>query len=54
MDLIKDLEYVPGMESPSDFNNVTKGLVRDGYSDDEIAKVMGQNALRLIKECWPK
>jgi membrane dipeptidase len=54
MDLIKDLEYVPGMESPSDFNNVTKGLVRDGYSDEEIAKIIGQNALRLIKECWAK
>jgi microsomal dipeptidase-like Zn-dependent dipeptidase len=51
--MVRDLDYVKGLESPSDFTNVIRGLVRDGYSDVVIKKVMGQNALRLIKKCWP-
>lgn len=50
---VKDLDYVKGLESPSDFTNIIRGLVRDGYSDDEIKKVMGLNGLRIIKTCWP-
>jgi membrane dipeptidase len=53
-EMVKDLDYIGGLESPSDFANIAKGLVRDGYSDDEIAKVMGLNGLRVIKACWPK
>jgi membrane dipeptidase len=52
-EMVRDLDYVKGLESPSDFTNVIRGLVRDGYSDVVIKKVMGQNALRLIKKCWP-
>jgi len=48
--LIKDLDYIKGLESPSDFPNIIRGLIRDGYSDAEIAKVIGGNALRLLKE----
>jgi membrane dipeptidase len=44
--------YVKGLENPSEFINIARGLVRDGYSDSEIAKVMGLNALRVIKACW--
>jgi membrane dipeptidase len=46
--------HIQGAENPADIINVAKGLVRDGYSDSEIAKVMGQNALRVIKANWPK
>jgi membrane dipeptidase len=53
-ELVKDLDYVKGLESPSEFANIARGLVRDGYSDQEIAKVMGLNGLRVIKACWPK
>jgi len=53
-EMVKDLDYIKGLESPSEFGNVAKGLVRDGYSDKEIAKVMGLNGLRVIKACWPK
>jgi len=42
------------MENPAEVVNVAKGLIRDGYSDSEIAKVMGFNALRVIKACWPR
>ena len=53
-EMVRDLEYVKGLESPSDFMNIARGLVRDGYSDKDIAKVMGLNGLRVIKACWPK
>jgi microsomal dipeptidase-like Zn-dependent dipeptidase len=45
---------VVGAESPSDAINFGKGLVRDGYSDNEIAKVPGLNGMRVIKANWPK
>jgi membrane dipeptidase len=53
-EVVRDLDYIKGLESPSDFTNVAKGMVRDGFSDQEIAKVMGLNGLRVIKACWPK
>lgn len=53
-ELAQGLDYIKGLESPAEFSNVIRGLVRDGYSDQEIAKVIGLNALRVIKECWPK
>ena len=52
-EMVRDLDYVKGLESPTDFTNIVRGLVRDGYSDGEIAKVMGLNGLRVIRECWP-
>lgn len=54
VDVVRDLDYVKGLESASDFANIARGLIRDGYSDQEIAKVMGLNGLRLIKACWPR
>jgi membrane dipeptidase len=51
---VKDLDYVKGLESPSDFTNIARGLVRDGFSDHEITKIMGLNGLRIIKACWPQ
>jgi membrane dipeptidase len=53
-DMVENDDYVKGLESPSDFGNIIKGLVRDGYSDKEIGKVMGLNGLRVIKKCWPR
>jgi membrane dipeptidase len=47
--LMDGLDHIKGLESPSDFPNIIRGLVRDGYSDDEIAKVAGGNGLRLLK-----
>jgi membrane dipeptidase len=52
-EMVRDLDHVKGLESPTDFTNIAKGLVRDGYSDAEIAKVMGLNGLRVIRACWP-
>jgi membrane dipeptidase len=50
----KEHPHVQGLENPGEYVNIAKGLIRDGYSDNEIAKVMGLNTLRVIKACWPK
>jgi len=42
--------YMYGIESPEEWPNITRGLVSRGYSDDEIKKIIGGNALRVIQE----
>lgn len=47
------VEYVDGLENPAEcFWNITAWLVTHGYSDDEIAKVLGGNVLRVLDEAW--
>jgi membrane dipeptidase len=46
----EEVAYVDGLENPSQFTNVVRWLVRHGYSDEEIAMVMGGNILRLLRE----
>ncbi len=46
------IEYVDGLENPSEFRNIVRWLVKNGYSDQEIAKVIGGNILRLVKRVW--
>ena len=46
------VEYVDGLENPADFPNIVRWLVKHGYSDDDIVKVMGGNALRVLKQVW--
>ena len=43
-----DPGYVRGLENPSEFTNIARWMVVNGYSDEEIGKVMGGNALRLL------
>lgn len=42
--------YMYGIESPEEWPNITRGLVSRRYSDDEIKKILGDNALRVIEE----
>jgi len=44
-----DPGYVRGLENPSDFHNIPRWLVKNGYSDEEIIKIIGGNGLRLLK-----
>jgi membrane dipeptidase len=46
------VEYVEGLENPSEFPNVIRWLVAHGYSDEQIARVVGGNALRALREVW--
>jgi membrane dipeptidase len=47
--------YVKGMENPNEsIKNPIRLMIKNGYSDDEIKKVMGGNALRVLEQVWPK
>ncbi len=50
-----EVEYVKGLENPSEvMPNVIRWLVKHGYSDHDIAKVAGQNVLRVLEETWAR
>ena len=45
--------YVAGLENPVEGSrNILRWLVKHRYSDEDIAKVMGGNALRVLREVW--
>jgi membrane dipeptidase len=51
----EEVEYVKGLENPAEcFPNITRWLVKHGYSREDIAKVLGGNALRVLKETWAR
>ncbi|MGE5483719.1 MAG: dipeptidase [Ignavibacteriales bacterium] len=50
-----EVEYVRGLENPAEcFPNITRWLVKHGYGREDIAKVLGLNALRVLKESWAR
>ncbi len=46
------VEYLDGLENPADFPNIIRWLVRQDYADADIAKVIGGNTLRVLKQVW--
>jgi membrane dipeptidase len=45
--------YVDGLENPTEnFENICGWLVQRGYSDSEIAAVLGGNIMRALKGIW--
>lgn len=47
------VEYVAGLENPAEnFPNITGWLVKHGYSDSDISKVLGGNAMRVLQQVW--
>jgi len=42
-------EYMEGLVNPEEWPNITRGLVSRGYSDQEIEKIIGGNALGIIE-----
>lgn len=48
-----EVEYVEGLENPTEGSrNIVRWLVKHGYADDDIEKVMGGNALRVMDAAW--
>lgn len=43
-------ERLPGLEDVSQMPNITAGLLRRGYKEEEIKKIMGGNFLRVFRE----
>lgn len=51
---IEGIEYVKGMDNPTEaWHNFVRYLVREGYTDEEVEKVLGGNTLRVLNEIWP-
>lgn len=47
--------YVKGLENPSEvMPNVARWLVAHGYSEEDIAKAMGLNVLRVLEDTWAR
>ena len=41
--------YLDGLESPADGKNIIRGLIRRGYSDEDVKKLTGGNALAFFR-----
>ena len=44
--------YLDGLESPADGKNIIRGLIRRGYSDTDIKKLAGENALQFFRRVF--
>ena len=44
--------YPEGIETPQDFPNLTAGLLRRGYREADIRKILGENWLRVYRAVW--
>lgn len=47
-----DLMHSEGLRSPETLYNITAGLVRRGYSEADIRKVIGGNFMRVFEQVW--
>jgi membrane dipeptidase len=47
-------EYVVGLENAGEYPNIVRWLVKHGYSDDEIAKAIGGNTIRVLEQAWAR
>lgn len=49
----KEVPFVWGLENPTEASwNYLRWFVKQGYSDEDIQKVLGGNALRVLKQVW--
>ena len=47
------VSYVKGLENPTEAShNVVRWLVAHNYSEEDIAKVIGGNTIRVLKDIW--
>lgn len=49
----QEVEFVDGIENPAEaFPNIVRWMVKHDYSDGDIAKAIGGNTMRVLKEVW--
>jgi membrane dipeptidase len=49
----EEVPYVDGIENPGEgFLNCARWMVSHGYGDGDIAKALGGNTLRVLREVW--
>ncbi len=49
----EEVEYVKGIENPTEAShNILRWLVKHDYSEEDIAKVVGGNILRVLDDVW--
>jgi membrane dipeptidase len=49
----EEVPFVDGIENPGEgFINATRWLVKHGYSDGDIIKILGTNTFRVLREAW--
>jgi membrane dipeptidase len=49
-DNIDATQRLVGFDDSRDLPNITRGLVKRGYTDEQIKGILGENALRVFKE----
>lgn len=48
-----EVKYVKGFENPTEAShNIVRWLVKHNYSQEDIKKVIGENAIRVLREVW--
>ena len=48
-----EVPFVKYLENPTEASwNIPRWLIKHGYSEEEIAKVLGGNAIRVLREVW--
>lgn len=49
----EEVPFVKGLENPTEASwNIIRWLVKKGYSEGDIEKVIGGNTLRVLKQNW--
>ena len=49
----EEVPFVWGLENPTEASwNIIRWLVKHNYSEEDIAKVIGGNAIRVLREVW--
>ena len=49
----EEVPFVKYLENPTEASwNIPRWLIKHGYTEEEIAKVIGGNAIRVLREVW--
>lgn len=51
---VRNTGFVRGVESPAEGKNIIRGLILRGYSDEDIIKITGGNALEFFRNTMDK